>query len=85
MHSRLVKIIFIFVVMLIHTAIAQDTYIGEKSIDIKDSSDSVSDHIFYKVNNKRQINIFKKAVTDHIVKNKGIQDFYEVYTVFLKS
>ena len=84
MHCRLIYIVFISAVMLIHTAIAQDTYIGKNALDSNDTVDSYYNHVFYKVTKKGRKNIFKKAVTDHIVSNKGIQDFYDVSNIETK-
>ncbi len=57
---------------------AQETNIGSKNQLPKDEVDLASNRIFYKVPKNESNKIFKKAVTKHIVNNKGIQDFYSV-------
>jgi len=78
---RFVKLVFILALMVIKTAGAQDTYIGENKKVSIDSNSADLTRVFYKVTKKGRKNIFKKAVTEHIVSNKGIQDFYAVPSI----
>ena len=71
MHCRLIYIVFISAVMLIHTAIAQDTYIGKNALDSNDTVDSYYNHVFYKVTKKGKKNILRilKQNIDQIYNN----------------
>ena len=75
---RVFKFILIFSIILTKTSVSQETNIGSNNQETNGTLDIASNRIFYTVSNKQSKKTYKKAVTEHIVFNKGIQDFYSV-------
>ena len=78
---RKIKFTIFIYIFLTNTLVAQETNIGSNNEDHKGKLDLASNRVFYKVPKIRKKNVFKTAVTEHIVANKGIQDFYSVPNV----
>jgi len=69
---RVVKFFILITLISSKFLFAQENNIeSEKLVDIQK-------RVFYKVPKKSGVKIFKKAVNEHILKNKGIKDFYAI-------
>ena len=75
---RVLNFFLISCFVLSNTLIAQETNIGSNNEVPKGTLDLDSNRIFYKVSESRVKKIFRQAVTEYIVANKGIQNFYSV-------
>ena len=70
--------IFICIILFSNPAISQESSAEGTKQNRIESVDEDRENIFYKVPDGNNKEVFNKAVTEHIVINKGIQDFYAV-------
>ena len=70
--------IFICIILFSNPSIAQESSTEGTKQNRTESVEEDIENIFYKVPDGNNKEVFKTAVTEHIVNNKGIQDFYTV-------
>ncbi len=57
---------------------AQETFIGATEKSLEQKTNIINKQVFYKIPKNEKNKVFRKTVKCHIVKNKGIQNFYLV-------
>ena len=72
------KFIFINFLFISKLIFAQETFIGANTKKLETTKNIATQQDFYKIPKKGRNKIFRKAIVDYIVKNKGINDFYSV-------
>ena len=75
---RFILAIFICIILFSNPSISQESSAEGTKQNRTESVDEDRENIFYKVPDGNNKEVFNKAVTEHIVINKGIQDFYAV-------
>ena len=75
---RFILAIFIFIILFSNPSISQESSAEGTKQNRTESVDEDRENIFYKVPDGKNKEVFNTAVTEHIVINKGIQDFYTV-------
>ena len=75
---RIILAIFICIILFSNPSISQESSPEGTKQNRTESVDEDRENIFYKVPDGNNKEVFNSAVTEHIVINKGIQDFYAV-------
>jgi len=81
---RVYLLIFISLLLFTQTGSAQETSADNSKQSSTGTVDADEEQVFHMVSSGDNKNVFRDAVTEHIVRYKGIQDFYIIPTVETK-
>ena len=79
-YFRIIVTIFLTYLLFSLSVVSQESTTGNKNINLS-TKDSNVDYKFHMVPKGKNKKVFQNAVTEHIVRNKGIQDFYSIPTI----
>ena len=79
-YFRIIVTIFLTYLLFSLSVVSQESTTENKNINLS-TKDSNVDYKFHMVPKAKNKKVFQNAVTEHIVRNKGIQDFYSIPTI----